>query len=921
MLRGRRSESAALNRLLEGVRAGHSGVLVVRGEAGVGKTALLEYAIESAPDLRIVRTLGVESEMELAFAAVHQLCAPMLDRSESLPSAQRHALMSVFGLDGGTPPDRFLVALAVLSLLSEAAAERPLLCVVDDAQWLDRASSQALGFVARRLLEESIVMLVATRERSDDFNGLRELRLCGLRDADARALLRSVVPGRLDERVCEQIVAETRGNPLALLELPKGLSPSQLAGGFGLPDALPLSAPIRELFVRRIEEMPEATRLLLLIAAEEPVGDPSLVWQAAERLGIPCEAVAPAERAGLLEMGRRVSFRHPLVRSAVCQAASPADRRRAHWALAEATDPQVDPDRRAWHLAQATVEPDERVAVELERCADRARGRGGLAAAAAFLERAVRMTADPSRRACRALAAAHAEYLAGGAETAMRLLGIAQAGSLDELGRARVDLLRAQIAFASTRGPEARVLLLRAARRLEPLDVALARQTYLDALTAAYFTEGLAPGGSVPEVAEATLAAPPAPVPPRVSDLLLDGLATRCTAGYTEGLPVLRRATHAFTATDLPDEDVLRWMWIAGYVAVDLWDDETFVLLASRCLQHACELGALTVLPLVLGLRILVHTLAGELAAAAALVEEQRQADEVTGRHPPRYAAPFVAAWRGREAEVTELTESLARDVTAQDERGGHTVIQWARAVLYNGLGRYREALCAAERASEHQGVGFSNLALAELVLAAVRSGEVERAVDALERLSAKTQASGTEWALGVEAGARALLSDGETAERLHLEAIERLGRTRIRVALARAHLHYGEWLRRERRREDAREHLRTAFEMLTAMGAAAFAQRAQRELIATGEHARPRRVETREGLTAQEAQVARLARDGLSNQEIGARLFISRRTAEYHLHKVFAKLQITSRNQLGRALPPEPSATPAAGDRLALIR
>jgi DNA-binding CsgD family transcriptional regulator len=785
-----------------------------------------------------------------------------------------------------------------------------LLFFVDNAQWLDRASSQALGFVARRLLEESIVMLVATRERSDDFNGLRELAVRGLRDADARALLRSVVPGRLDELVCERIVAETRGNPLALLELPKGLSASQLAGGFGLPDALPLSAPIRERFMRQIEEMPEATRLLLLIAAEEPVGDPSLVWHAAERLGIPSEAVAPAERAGLLEIGSWVSFRHPLVRSAVCQGACPAERRRAHWALADATDPQVDPDRRAWHLAQATVNPDERVAVELERCADRAQARGGLAAAAAFLERAVGMTVDPSRRACRALAAADATYVAGGPEAAMRLLGIAQAGALDELGRARVDLLRAQIAFATTRGPEARRLLLRAARRLEPLDVALARETYLEALTAAYFTAGVTPGTAVEEVAEAVLAAPPAPSPPRASDLLLDGLAARCTAGYGEALPMLRRATHAFTAADLPDEEVLRWMWIAGYVAVDVWDDKTLVLLASRCLHHAWESGALTVLPLVLGLRILVHALAGELAAAAELVQEQRQADEVTGRcHPPRYAAPVVAAWRGREAEVSELAETLTRDTTARDERVGHTVIQWARAVLYNGLGGYREALRAAERACAYETVGLGNLALAELVLAAVRSGDVERAVDALGRLSVKTQASGTEWALGVEAGARALLSEGESAERLHLEAIERLGHTHIRVALARAHLSYGEWLRRERRREDARGHLRTAFEMLTAMGARAFAQRAQRELLAAGEHAPRHHAETRERLTAQEAQVARLARDGLSNPEIGARLFISRRTAEYHLRKVFAKLQITSRSELSLALPAEPSA------------
>ena len=558
VLHGRRVEREALERLLEAVRGGQSRVLVVSGEPGVGKTALLESAIGSASGFRVARAVGVESEMELAFAALQQLCAPMLDRLDRLPGPQRDALGVAFGLRAGNAPDRFLVGLAVLSLLAEVAEEQPLVCVVDDAQWLDRASAQALVFVARRLLAESVALVLVTREPGDELEGLPKLVVEGLRDGDARALLGSALRVPLDERVRERIVAETRGNPLALLELPRGLTPAELAGGFGLLDAPGLSGRIEDSFRRRLAGLPAETQRLLLVAAAEPVGDPVLVWRAAERLGIGVQAAS--ETDGLLAIGARVTFRHPLVRSAVYRAASPEDRQAVHRALADATDPEVDPDRRAWHLAQATPGFDEDVASELERSAGRAQARGGLAAAAAFLERAAALTPEPSRRARRALAAAQAKHQAGAFDAALRLVAIAESGPLDELQRAQVDLLRGQIAFALSRGSDAPPLLLKAAKRLEPLDQRLARDTYLEALTAVFFPGILASDESVLETARAARAAPPSSQPPRASDLLLDGLALLITEGYAAGAPTLRRAVNAFRDEDISRGEGRRWL-------------------------------------------------------------------------------------------------------------------------------------------------------------------------------------------------------------------------------------------------------------------------------------------------------------------------------------------------------------------------
>ena len=908
MLQGRRTECAALDRLLEAARQGHSGVVVVRGEAGIGKTALLGYAAERAEGCRVLQVVGVESEMELPFAGLHQLCAPLLAGLDRLPPPQRDALGTAFGLTSGARPDRFLVGLAVLSLLADGAEERPLLCLIDDAQWLDQSSLQVLAFVARRLEAESIVLVFAMRESGelDPLAGLPELQLEGLTDAQARELLASVVSGPLDERVGERIIAETHGNPLALLELPHG-SPADLAGGFALGAALPLSGRIEESFRERVERLPAESQRLLLVGAAEPIGDPTLLWRAAARLDLGPEAVGPAEAAGLLTLGARVIFRHPLLRSAIYRAASPEERRSAHQALAAATDPELDPDRRAWHRAQAAIAPDENVAAELEHSADRARARGGLPAAAAFLEQAARLTPDPAHRAGRELNAAQVKYEAGAPTVALKLLAASEDdGPLDKLQRARLERLRAQLAFASRRGSDAPPLLLAAAKRLEPLDAGLARETFLEALAAAIFAGRLGGGCGVVEVAEAARGAPPAPQPARPIDLLLDGLASRFTEGYAASVLPLKQALEAVSRDEGHDEDDIHWLWLACRIAPDLWEDETWHELATRQLRVARDAGALSVLPLAATYRAGAHVHAGEFAAAAALIEEADAITEATGNAPLGYTSLVLAAWRGREAEALELIDASREDAAGRGEGRAITLADYATAVLYNGLANYEVALAAARQASEHDDLGLFAWALIELVEAATRSREPRLAADALELLAERTRLAGTDWALGVEARSRALLSEGEGAEDLYVEATERLGRCRIRVHLARAHLVYGEWLRRENRRVDARESLRTAHDLFSTMGAEAFAERAARELLATGEKARKRTADTRGQLTAQETQIAELAREGHSNPEIGAQLFISPRTVEYHLHKVFTKLDISSRNELQRVLQSE---------------
>jgi DNA-binding CsgD family transcriptional regulator len=901
---GRRDEREALDRLLDGARSGRGGVVVLRGQAGVGKTALLEYVAERASGCELARATGVQADTELAFAALQQMLASMLGPLERLPEPQRAALAVAFGLRTGPAPDRFLVGLAVLGLLAEIAEARPLVCVVDDAQWLDRASAQTLAFVARRLLGESVALVFAVREPSQDqiFAGLPELVVRGLNGEDARRLLASVIRGRVDDRVIDRIVAETRGNPLALLELPHGLSAGELAGGFGVSPSVPITARLEDSFLRRLRDLPAATQRMVLLAAAEPVGDPVLLLRAAEQLGLGVEAAAPAEEAGLLELGTRVRFRHPLVRSAVYAAATLAGRQAVHRALAAATDPQADPDRRAWHRAQAALGSDEDLAAELERSARRAQSRGGMAAAAAFLERAAVLTPDPGGRARRALAAAQASQLAGAPEAALALLDTASSGPLDELDQAMLEQLRGRIALHLSRSGEAAALLLDAARRLASLEPGLAREAHLESLYAASVAGRL--GGRVSEVAQAAGAAPPPPGPPRAADLLLDGLALRFTGEYHASARILRRALSAFRDEHGHYEHDMRWPWLAVRAAGDLFDDDSWHLLATRHVAIARDTGALGVLLIGLIYLGMLRVFEGKLDAAAALIDETDSVIDATGSRRIGVAKLMLAACRGDEAEATKVVAEVEREAIARGEGVVLTFGEHARAVLHNGLAHYEIALAAAQQASARDELSVSAWALVELVEAATRSARPELAADALERLRQRTQGAGTEWALGIEARSRALVNDGAIAEDLYRQAIARLARCRLALELARAHLLYGEWLRRARRRLDAREQLRHAQEMFTDMGATAFADRAARELRATGETARKRTADTRDELTPHEARIARMARDGASNQEIANQLFVSRKTIEYHLHKVFIKLGINTREHLDRVLP-----------------
>ena len=906
-LLGRRGERDRLSGLVAAAKAGRSQVLVIRGEAGIGKSALLDVVLERAVGCRVGRAAGVESEMELPFAGLHQLCSPFVDRLGRLPRPQCEALSTAFGLLPGGTPDRFLVGLAVLTLLSDVAEERPLVCIVDDAQWLDQPSAQALDFVARRLHAEPVAMVFAVRDTDGEppLPGLPELLLEGLGDRDAEALLDSALTGTLDIRVRDRILAESHGNPLALLELPRALSAVELAFGVGgATTGTPLVHRLEQGFLRQLQPLPLQSRQLLLTAAADPVGDVPLLWRAVERLGVGSEAAAAAEASGLIEMRDRVRFRHPLVRSAVYRAATRGERRAVHRALADAMDPELDADRRAWHRSCAALGPDETVAAELERSAGRALTSGGLAASATFLERAATLTPDPARRAGRSLGAAQAKVTAGAFDDAAALLAMARVGPLADGEQARLELLQARLSFATDHGNEALPLLLAAARRLESLDVQLARDTFLDALSAALFAGRLAVGPGAKEVAEAVRAAPP-PAAPRRRDELLEGLAVLFTDGYAAAAPSSHRAVRAFAGEQLTMDEALGPAWLAAATAASLWDDACWDVLSRRHLDLVREAGALAALPLALNTRTVLHLFTGDLAAATSLVEETHSVTEVTGSTLPPYGELGLLALRGHPDLAEPLIRSCLADVTARGEGVGVNMVQWTRALLCNGLGRYRDALAAAQdAASDPLQLGPPKWALAELVEAAVRSGDIRAAEAGLEQLSAMAHASGTDWALGVEASRRALVRHGDAAEDLFREAVDRLARTRMQVESARAQLLYGEWLRREGRRVDARAALRSAHGELAAMGADAFAERARHELMATGETVRKRTVETSGALTAQEAHIARLAAEGLTNPEIGSALYVSPRTVEWHLRKIFTKLGVSTRRELRRSLP-----------------
>jgi DNA-binding CsgD family transcriptional regulator len=905
-LRGRTNEMRRLNDLCDVARGGGSATLVMRGGAGVGKTALLRHIADQAgARFRLAEIAGAESEMEFAYAGLHQLCSPMLAQADRLSEPQRSALSVAFGLGVGPAPDRLLIGVATLALLAQVAQTRPLMCLIDDAQWLDDASCEVFGFVARRLAAESVAMVFAMRDRHErvQLSGLPEMEIEGLAPHDARALLETVVLGRLDERVSDRIIAETGGNPLALLELPRGMSPAELAGGFGLPVAGGVAAQLEQHFLRRVRRLPEPTQQLMLLAAADAIGDATTIWRAATSLGIGTDAATPAARERLFEIGTRAQFHHPLVRSAVYYAASVSARRTAHAALAEATDPDTDPDRRAWHRAHATSGPDGEVADELERTAARAQARGGFAAAAALLERSATLTPEPAVRVERRLAAAQSNLRAGAFEAALGLLAVADSEAPDEFVRARVQLVRGLVASASNAGGEAPLQLLKAAKRLAPLDSALAHRAYSDAWGAALFAGHLAsPGGDLVEVSHAYRAAHRPQVPRRPFGRIVDGLALLVTEGAAAAEPTLRQGLHELLTGDVLAENWLRWTALAQTAAVANWDFDTWSAVTERVVDLARALGALADMPRPLSDLALISTWRGDLESAAALVAEQDAITEATGTRIAPSGALLLAAYRDRTDEVVTLVDATIADSVARGEGRGVDLARWSVAIHYNGVGRYAEALSMARPVSVTS-PGLLTWMLPERVEAAVRCGQQDTAVSALREFERFANPGESNWGLGIQQRLRAIVNDGDEAESLYRESIERLGDTQVLAELARSHLVFGEWLRRKNRRFDARRQLHLAHDTFVAMSAAGFSQRARRELLATGEHVRARREDTREDLTSQEEHIARLARDGRTNPEIAAELYLSARTVEWHLGKVFAKLGISSRRALKDAL------------------
>ncbi|MEU8877472.1 AAA family ATPase [Streptomyces javensis] len=904
-LRARAREAEAAGQLVQAARSGQGGALVLLGEAGIGKTTLLACAADVATGFERLRAVGVEFEMDLPFAALHQLCGPLLHRIDRLPGAQREALEAAFGLRNDAVADPFRVGLAVLGLLTETSREKPVLCLVDDAQWLDSASARILTFVARRVGPMGVVFVFGLRDvpDTDVLRGLPTLTVPGLPDGDARALLAAEVLAPLDAAVRERIIAEARGNPLALLELARSAGPTAIAGGFALPDTV--AGRIERSFHDRVAALPDNTRRLLLIAAAEPVGDSGLLQRACAHLGTDLAAAAPAEAAGLLELGARVRFSHPLVRSAVYRAAPLAERRAAHSALARATDREWDPDRRAWHRAMATTGVDEDVAAELEQSAQRAQARGGLAAAAAFLEKAAALTPDPTLRNARLLSAAQAKHNAGAPDEALNLLAAMDTGLLDGVQHATSVRLRGRISFAVQRGNEAPPLLLEAARLLGPLDPGLARETLLEVLWAAAWAGRFGHAEAVVRATETILVGTPRPQPLGASDLLLDGIVTLFTRGLAAALPDIRDALHAYRRSE-----EMHALPLACRAAWGVWDDDALEALSTRLTTTARESGALAVLPVGLNFEAWLRLHQGHFDRAGALIQEADAVAEATGAPQTSYGAAFLAGWRGDPDQGGRLLETSAREAASRGEATAVTVTELATSVLHNGGGRYDAALIAARKAAKQVQISaFGVWAMPEVVEAATRLGQTEVALKAADQLSERTLPCGTDWALGVEATTRALLADDTAAEDLYREAVERLERTRIRVQLARTHLVYGEWLRRQRRRVDARTHLLTAHEMFSTMGAEAFAARAEGELRASGGFRRPadgpERLAVREpkvarpaparskppaGLTEREVQVLCLVAQGLRNREIGMKLSISSRTVGHHLAHIYDK-------------------------------
>lgn len=901
---GRTRETAALNALLDAVRRGMSGKLLIRGEAGIGKTALLEHLISTASDFRVIKALGIESEMSLGFAGLHQLIVPFLPKVDRLPVPQRDALAVAFGLAPGPTPERFQVGLATLTLLAAAAADKPLVAIVDDAQWLDIESAEVLAFVARRLQAEGIAMIFGLRDPMDrpiSFAGIPELRLGPLEDEAARELLATVVSRPLDEPAWRRLFDETEGNPLAILELGGELAGTQIAGPTPLAEPLPVGPRLQQHFLRQLGELGADAQTFLRLASGESSSDPVVLWRAARDLGLDKDVFVEAEAKRLIVVGPLVSFRHPLIRSAIYHGMAAAERRRIHAALARVTDPKIDPERHAAHRALATVEPDEEVAADLAQCAERAQERGAYAAWAAFASRAAELTPDPQVRAARLLSASEASMTAGQLVRAQASLDQAMPALRDPLQQATAQALAGSIRVARGEGGDTPRILLNAARTMAALDPGRAVRILANALQAATFTQPDMKGSLMRDIAAEVPALVSLPQSPPA--LILRGYATVVMSGYTAAAPILKQAIAA-TLRDGTDPDAPHRL--ASLAAYSLFDDRAVHLLATDWVRVTRERAALIALPIALNFLASVELHFGRLDESEALFKQSMEISEATD-NPGIFGSAsrgdvLVIAWRGSEAQARERA---AAHVAEARERGQ---VYWANfagfalTALELALGRYRPALEAALPTYNDDPPYAGSWVLPGLIEAAVRIGDEDIANAALTRLTDRAVAGATPLGLGLLARCRALLADDSEAESLYRHAIDELGRSPTEPELGRTRLLYGEWLRRQNRRREAREELRMAFEMFSRMGINAFAERARVELLATGERVRRRTIETQDQLSAQELQIARRAAEGVHNQEIASQLFISERTVEYHLAKVFRKLDVSSRTELAHA-------------------
>ena len=906
-LLGRSQERHRLANMLHSAQAGRGTALLIQGEAGIGKSALLDDLAANAGDVCVCRVAGVESEMELPFAALQHLCEPLLGHVVDLPILHRSTLEKVFGLTTGSPPDLFLVGMAVLDLIAAGTRSQTMLWLVDDAQWLDQASRQTVGFVCRRLRGERLAAVVAVRDTKGarDLTGLPQLRLQGLTRQDAGRLFDSVVTGPTDALVRDRIIAETRGNPLALLELPRSWTTAELVEGFSESERVPGDLQLERAFAKRLGDLPVDTRRLLTLAAAEPKGDPALLWSAAKAIGLDWRAAGAAEAQGLVEFNQHVHFRHPLVRAAAYRTAPLQERLAAHVALAAATDPVDDPDRRAWHRASSTVAQDEHIALELEQSAERARARGGLVAAAAMLERAAALTPDPRLRDERTLAAARAQRAAGALASALRLLDTLDRAPRSGLRAAYVERLRGKIAFDQKRGVEAAELLLSAAGRLGPLDLSMARETHFEALAAAVWAAPQCSNDLVRKAAAAALELPTGDDGGSTSDLLMRALATRITEGYAAAAPLLQGSLEAARAHHSAAADLDDLLWMAGnrmaaMLAAESWDFETSRLLAQRQVSATREAGALVQLQFALNFLANNFVLAGDVHAAEAVVDEERWLATITGVPPVAYGGMLVEAYREDPSISAPTVQGALAAATKAGEARAMAFLHYVNAVLGNGLGRHKDALLSARRVIEGDTLGYQSFAIGELAEAAFQVGDRDQLREAVTWMGVRVEATPTSWALGMWARVQAFSEHSTAAEALYVQALEHFADTPLRIEVARSHLLLGEWLHREGMKERAGEHLRQALDAFREMSLGVFAKRALKGLIATQKR-RTHALVDDPGvhLTHKELEITELARHGLSNREIGDRLYLSHRTVEWHLGNVFAKVGVASRRQL----------------------